>query len=238
MKVLIAAISSRQPPWGAMIDTSKETWDSVDVPGVETIYYVGSPASPLQKQVLGVPVNESYHSMGRKNLLAWEWMLENREWDFMARVNASCFVHKPRLLDLCATLPTSGLVQGSIVGGTDPPWMWGGYQFILSRDVVQALVDKSHVWPHNEMEDVALSHATRLLGYEFMQSREACSIDRTGENEWLTISNNGNSFSFTDWADVRKLDTQVFFRVKQDQRRHEDADIMKRLYDQYFGSQA
>ena len=89
MKILISVLSVRTPPYGQMIDTSKATWDSIEVPGVETIYYVGEPDTPLADKVLGTPVKEGYATIGHKNLIAWKWMLENRQFDFMARVNAS-----------------------------------------------------------------------------------------------------------------------------------------------------
>ena len=236
MKVLIAVISTRQPPYGAMIDTSKATWDSVDTPDVETIYYVGNPGSPLTDRVLGLPVNDTYANMGHKNLAAWKWMLDNRDFDFMARVNASCFVHKPRLAAHCATLSTTNLLLGGTVAGSNPPWLWGGHQFIMSRDVVQAFVDNKRVWPHIHMDDVALSHAATVLGIPFTQGNISCSVDPHPEG-WQVISSDGNNFSFSDWADIRKSEGTVFFRVKQDLERHKDAMIMHQLHDNYFRHQ-
>lgn len=230
MKALIAVISSRHPPYGEMIETSKETWDSFDVPGVETVFYVGSPGSPLTDRVIGIPVDESIYSMGHKNLLAWGWMLDTYDFDFMARVNASCYVHKTRLLETCRDHPTVGFLSGGIVNDPNrPPWLWGGQQFVMSRDVVQALVDNPQVWNHGEMEDVALSHAATALGFSFTQGKHACSIDPTPDGRWRVVSNNGESFEFFDWKDVSKLDTQVFFRVKQDLNRHKEAGIMHEL---------
>lgn len=228
MKVLIAVLSTRESPYGEMIETSKATWDSVDVPGVETIFYVGHPASPLHEKVLGVPVHESLFTIGHKNLQAWKWMLDNIEFDFMARVNASCYVHKARLLEHCRSLLPAGLITGGQVRSDhgEPVWLWGGHQMILSRDVVQAMVDHPEAWPHTEMDDVAMSRAAVTLGFELAADNIACSIDRVSPDEWQV----SHAFSFTDWADVAKLDRQVFFRVKQDLRRHEDAIVMKNLF--------
>lgn len=230
MKVLISVLSVRAAPYGQMIETSKATWDSVEVHDMETIFYVGEPDTPLTDRVLGTPVKEAYKTIGYKNLAAWKWMLENRDFDFMARVNASCYVHKERLRDHCMDYPATGFLCGSIV--KDPnraPWMWGGHQFVMSRDVVQSLVDNPQVWNHSEIEDVALSHAATALGIPFTQCKDACAFDRLSEDRWRVISVNGNNFEFTDWRDVEKLDDQVFFRVKRDGARHEDAMIMNEL---------
>ena len=41
-KVLILVLSCETPPYNKMVDTSKSTWDSIEVDGVETIYYFGN----------------------------------------------------------------------------------------------------------------------------------------------------------------------------------------------------
>ena len=232
MKVLIAALSSRQPPWGQMIDTSKATWDSVDVPGVETVYYVGEPASQLDSKVVGFPVPEAYRTMGQKNLLAWEWMLDHSDFDFMARVNASCYVHKARLLAHCEDLLPFKYLAGSIYQGDEKraTWLWGGHQFLMSRDVVEALVANPETWNHGEMDDVALSHAATSLGVPFVHGNHACAIDKLDGDNWRVVSTDGNNFEFTDWADVAKLTTQHFFRCKIDRQRHIDAEVMRNLH--------
>jgi hypothetical protein len=229
MKVLISVLGVRDAPYGEMTETSKATWDSVDVPGVETIYYVGEPDTPLQDKVMGTPVQEGYETIGYKNLIAWKWMLENRECDFLARVNASCYVHKARLLEHCKQNPATRFLTGGIVTRPGKPeWLWGGYQFVMSRDVVQALVDNPQVWNHRKMEDVALSFAATALGIPFVPCRDVCSIDRT-DTGWQLIATNGNSFEFTGWDELSRVDDQVFFRVKQDDDRLRDAVVMRNL---------
>jgi hypothetical protein len=231
MKVLIAALSSRQPPWGQMINTSMATWDSTDIPGIETVYYVGEPESALQNKVVGFPVPEAYKTMGRKNLLAWEWMLDNHDFDFMARVNASCYVHKARLLAHCQDLIPFKYLAGSIYQGDEKraTWLWGGHQFLMSRDVVEALVMNPDTWNHDEMDDVALSHAATALGVPFVHGDHACAIDKLDGNLWRVVSTNGQNFEFAKWEDVVQLTHPFFFRCKIDLRRHLDAFVMREL---------
>jgi hypothetical protein len=45
-RVLILVVSSQNPPYDRMYQTSCETWDSIDVPGVETVYYFSEPMQP------------------------------------------------------------------------------------------------------------------------------------------------------------------------------------------------
>ena len=241
MKVLIGVISSRMYPWARMIQTSKRTWDSVDVPGVETIYYVGAPVSPLEDRVIGFDIADNLHTMGRKNLAFFRWALA-REWDFLARTNASCFTDKARLLKYCNSLPRTRLVVGGMVERASPAWMWGGYQFLLSRDVVEAIVANADQWDHLQMDDVALSRMVFGLGYEHTPMDRACSLNATrreGEHDWLLYGSDGNHCSFSDFrAAALARSDKIFFRVKQDGARHLDAVIMHELHDHYIRRQA
>lgn len=230
-RVLILVMSSQQPPYDALMRKSMETWDSIHVEGVRTRYYCGNPVKPHTPKVSYFPFDNELFNLGRLTLAAYSQALLENDWDYIARVNASCYVHKARLLARCAVHPAAGLLSGSIVQDTTrPTWMWGGHQFVLSRDVVQAVVDNARLWNHTQMEDVALSYAATAIGIPFTQTLDACGIDRLGPDEWRAISTNGKNLYFTNWADVAKLDSQIFFRVKRDGARHEDIEVMQNLH--------
>ena len=80
-KVLILAIGCSVPPWKVMRKTSAETWDSINVTGVETVFYYGNPVMPNTSTEIYFPVTESYYTMGEKMLLAFDWALKNKEFD-------------------------------------------------------------------------------------------------------------------------------------------------------------
>jgi hypothetical protein len=84
-KVLIFVLSAQIPPWHTMIQQAMETWDSEPLEGTETIYYSGAPEKPHEERALYFPVEEDYKTMGYKDLLAYAWAMENREWDYMSR---------------------------------------------------------------------------------------------------------------------------------------------------------
>jgi hypothetical protein len=163
---------------------------------------------------------EDYKTIGYKNLLAFEWALA-MPWDFMARVNASCYVHKRRLLEHVQALPTRGLVRGicsppTPACGVNRRFMWGGGQFILSRDVVEAFVRKQDHWRHDVMEDVAMSELAQDLGFSLDCDGLVATVHRDGDKRELLCYNGGE-------------DEQFFFRVKYDPDRSVDALTMREL---------
>lgn len=232
MKILVFVISCNDDPYPSLARASMETWDSVDVDGVETVFYFGWPPSMIHPKVISVHIHEGLYDMGKKNLLAYRWALENLQWDFMARVNASCYVRKEKLAAYASESPKSGVYRGLVVDYHNG-FVWGGGQFLMSRDVVQAIVDNRKRWNHAEMEDVAQSWLVRDLGFKWDGSGCACSINRR-DNDWLCIVyNNGTrsegSFAFKEFDELAGRNLPPFIRVKQDYKRHKDIEIMKEL---------
>jgi hypothetical protein len=225
MKVLVLVISSQEEPYGKMMETSFCTWDSIEVDGVETVFYCGNPVKENTDKVIYFPIDESLFSMGEKTLRAYEWALKNKEFDYIARVNSSCFVNKKELIKHCNTLQKKRLFSGLIVN-SEPSWVWGGGNYIISKDVIQEIVDNKHLWDHKIMEDMAASYVVSKLGIPFTPGK-ACSIEKRPHG-WFCLCYGGESVEFTDFKDL-KVD-QYFFRVKQDGRRETEDYIMKELY--------
>lgn len=229
-KVLILVVSSQKKPYRVMVDTALDTWDKVEVDGVETIYYFGEPVKDNASKFIYFPIREGYDTMGYKMLDAFEWVLKNKEFDYIARVNSSCYVDKKELKKFIETLPTEMVFAGVEVKD-ETKWCWGGCQFILSKDVVKMVVENKDKWNHSVMEDMALSHVVNQIGIEYTKGRSA-SIDKMVDG-WRVLCYNGNQecFIFNDFKDLRNLNNQFFYRVKQDGNRDVDAYLMKQLYE-------
>ncbi len=225
-RVLILAIGCSLPPWNKMFETSFDTWDSVEVDGVETIFYFGNPVRENNNKTIYFSVEESYFTMGEKMLQAFQWALDNKEFDYIARVNSSCYVDKKQLIKHIQTLPKENLFSGLIVQGENP-WLWGGGQFILSKDVVEKLVENKSLYNHTVMEDVGISELATKIGIPFTQGK-AASIDKT-DSGWRLMGYEGPSFEFTNFADCNKSE-QFFYRCKHDPDRTVDKYIMQELF--------
>jgi hypothetical protein len=226
-KVLILVISCQSHPYKKMIEASLNTWDSVNVYGVETVFYCGNPVQENTDKIIYFPIEESLFSMGEKTLQAYEWALNNKEFDYIARVNASCYVNKKELIKHIQTLPDKNVFAGLEVTDT-PKWVWGGGQYIISKDIIKKIIDNRDLWNHKVMEDKGVSYLLDGLGIPFMQGR-ACSIEKK-PNNWFCLCYGSESIEFTDFEELNKLDNQFFFRIKQDDDRTKEEYIMKQLY--------
>lgn len=131
-KVLIMVLSSPQPPFDALMRAQKETWDSITVPDVSTIYYYGDPNATEFKHIgsdIICPCSDIYEMMHWKYKLAVDRVL-SWDWDFIFRTNSSSYVHKQLLLDYIQTLSTTETFISKEQG------VMSGCGFILSRDLV------------------------------------------------------------------------------------------------------
>lgn len=227
-KLLILVLSSDFYPYNRLMETSLETWDTVEVEGVETIFYCAQSNKTSTDKVIYLPVDPNLYNIGRKTLLSLEWALEKKEFDYIARPNANCYVRKQKLFDYVQTLPKSGVFT-TLEVVTTPSWGWGGGQTIMSRDVVEAIVSNKHAWNHMEMEDMAISKLILKLGYKFTPAI-ACSIDRL-IGRWRCMSYGGPaSFEFDNFDEMVKAEDHFFFRTKQDYDREKDMEIMRDLF--------
>ena len=230
-KVLILVVSVQTPPYGKMIDTSLQTWDSVAVDGVETVFYCSRPKQFNTDKIIYIDVDESYFTMGYKMLAAFDWAMANKEFDYIARVNASCYVDKKQLINYVQSLPDKNVFACLEVAATETEqkWSWGGGQFILSKDIVELILKNRNAWNHSIMEDKAIGHLMNFLNVPYTQGT-ACSIDKMDGDKWRCMSYGSESFEFTNFADIAKKSKNHFYRVKQDYDRSMDEYVMNELY--------
>lgn len=216
-------------PYDKMVGTSLETWNSIPVDGVETVFYFGNPIKDNTDKFIYFPIAEHYNSIGRKTLEAFEWALANKEFDFIARVNSSTYVDKVKLLAYIQTLPDKDLLAGLKVDASEYKdcWLWGP-ALTFSKDVVHKLVDNKVHLDETLMEDMGLSYLANKLKIPYTQGR-LCTIDKIN-NGWRAMAYGSTGLEFTDFEDLKKIDNQFYYRCKQDYDRDQDAYIMNEIF--------
>lgn len=228
--VLVLVLSADFHPYDEMINTSLSTWDSIDVDGVKSIYYCCG-SKPNTDKIIYLNIPDGLFQMGRKTLMAFEWVLNNIQFDYLARVNSSCYVRKKQLFEHCQTLPET-IFQGLITDSCyDIRYLWGGGQYIISRNILEDVVKNKDEWRHDIIEDVAMSDLVVRIGYNMNGQGNAYSINKVGDKWNAFVYGVGENMEFTDFKDLSKLNDHYFVRVKQDQKRNEDKIIMEKLFE-------
>lgn len=228
MKVLILVMSARREPWGALMDAQMETWDSEDHPQAQTLYYIGKSDIPWTPRVFSSPeLGEELEDISPRTIEAFKKSLDY-EWEYMARVHSSTYVHKDNLVKFCHRLPRHKVIRGVMTGGENP-FMWGGCHYIFSRDVIFSFVANKNRWNTKVMEDSSITELCQTLDLPLTSEGWSATINMNENDYTCLLYNHGESFTFTDFEDINKAQPHFFFRVKQDLRRYEDVRIMHEL---------
>lgn len=209
------------------------TWDLVEHPQTQTLYYCAACRNKPDPRpdVRYSTMDDWLEHVSPRTIEAFGWSMES-EWDYLARPNSSCYVHKANLVRFCETLPATGVLRGGWTGGdSENGFLWGGCQYVISRDVIERMVKTKDRWRNDLMDDQSITKSAQLLGIDMHQGPTACSIDDNGDGSYTcVVYGPGETFKFTDFAEVaKKAPGHFFFRVKQDLRRNLDIQMMHEL---------
>lgn len=145
----------------------RETWGKENDPNVRIYYNLGYGANPTYREnTIYAPFSEGYANIGYKTLFAFETLLKT-DFDYLFRVTTSSFVNIPKLNEFVKTLPTEKYYGGSPIpfngGGVDdsdkengPAVCGSGCGYILSRDLVELIVNNKDKWEHRLVDDLAI----------------------------------------------------------------------------------
>ena len=153
-KILILVLSSNEEPWAPLREASQRTWDSIKVPGVETVYYYSKTTDhrpqTTDPDCIYLDCPADYNMMHWRFKLALDAVWE-KDWDMIFRVCASTYVDKEELLKIATTLPEKKCIVGYKINGHI-----NGAGIFISRDAADFLRTCLHILP-GENDDVQIS---------------------------------------------------------------------------------
>ena len=113
--------------------------------------------------------NDDSRSMGLKTIKAFEWALENVEFDYIIRPTPSSYVNFSYLQKLYSEkfFNQEFLYAGTVqtIEYQDKPNVQfvSGSTLILNKPCVELIVENQHIWDHDLWDDVALSKVMHEL---------------------------------------------------------------------------
>jgi hypothetical protein len=162
--ILVLVLAARTPPYPALVRTIERTWASVRVDGVEVVFYAGGPAPGLRGRHLTLPVPDDLAHAGAKTLECLGWSLRARTPDLVFRTNCSTYVDLPNLASFLRAYGASRRLYGGVVGEHEGVEFASGAGYVLSRDLVELVVERGCEWDHALLDDVALALLLRGHG--------------------------------------------------------------------------
>lgn len=163
MKVLILVQSVDKPDFIRLREAQQQTWDSVELPDVKTVYYLpGNIDDVLEGNTLRIRQQLHWSFMFATFAKALRHMLKY-EWDYVFKTDNSTYVDKAKLHEILLTKPRTKYYGGmdfpwKIPGMHTMPFFWGdGY--VLSRDMAEYIVQCYNKAPFkgNQEDDIVVA---------------------------------------------------------------------------------
>ena len=165
MKILILVLSCNDNGiYSKFFESQKNTWDSIDVEGVETFYFFGDhDKNEIIDNKILVDVKEVFvdphgksiaTNAGLKTLKTFE-LIQNMEFDYVFRTNSSSYIDKKLLHNYIVNKPITEYYSG-VIGHHGNIVFASGSGFFLSKDLIKLLVDNKEKWDHTLIDDVLI----------------------------------------------------------------------------------
>jgi hypothetical protein len=183
MKILIMVLSYDDSNiYTKFYETQKKTWDSVSINNVETYYYFGN---KNENRIIGKDIHtivpESLVNCGPKTIESFK-LIHNKNFDFVFRTNSSSYVDKELLKIYLENKAKSNFYSGIIGNYFGTPFC-SGSGFILSKDLVNILIENEKNLDYNLIDDVCFGKFFSDLGVIPSNSQRFDIIDMTTEIE-------------------------------------------------------
>lgn len=116
----------------------------------------------LQNNNLLIDTDDSSINMGLKTLLAFEWLLENKEFDFLVRPTPSSYINYSNLYSFIESnlldkkFVYCGKIQSTNDKNKNKINFVSGSTLILNKKTVEIILNNKEQWDHSYWDDVAL----------------------------------------------------------------------------------
>jgi hypothetical protein len=156
MKLIILVLSKKDDNgiYDRFYNTQKQTWDSINVEHVDTFFYFGDhPKNHIDGHDIFLSVQDTLKNCAIKTVEAFK-LIKNFDYDFIFRTNSSSYVDKQLLYNFLIDKPKFNYYSGKVGHHYDIPFA-SGSGFIMSKDVVNFILDNTNKINYHFLDDVA-----------------------------------------------------------------------------------
>lgn len=172
MNIVILIQSSNDPKYAPCVEVLRRTWASINVPGIEVLFYFGvrddMPHPPPDGQLLlgdtlicDTP-DVHYMSAGKfvevrtpKYVMAVDYVLREMDVDYIYRCNCTCYVDQEKLHRYMLNRPKSGCYAGTHGCYENRIHFVSGCDMVVSRDIARKIVRDRAALDPDLIDDVA-----------------------------------------------------------------------------------
>ena len=156
MKILIVTLSYFDDSvYSKFFQIQNLTWNSLDVDGIDTFFLLGnSESNNIEGNLVRTNVPESLMNCGRKQLECFK-LIKDLDFDYVFRTNSSSYVDKNLLKNYLSEKPRKNFYSG-VVGNHNGIKFSSGSGYIISKDLIELILENEKLWNHNLIDDVSV----------------------------------------------------------------------------------
>jgi hypothetical protein len=157
------------------MEAQMNTWDSIKVDGVDTIYYYGSDKTELKGNILEVDSPDTLDYVYVKTLKAFNYFKDSG-YDFIFRTNSSSYIDKQMLKDYVikhfseSTTLYAGVYDGCLASGAG---------FLITTDLIDYLNDDGAYY--GQIDDIEIGVSLHIKRKQPIISLPRCEWIPAGE---------------------------------------------------------
>lgn len=161
MKLLLSIPSIKQTPFLELEQTCEETWLDINNSLIDYIIYYGSSEEKLENKELYLKCKDGLNdkkqnNITKKTIKMFEFALKNYNFEFMFRTNLSSYVDLNFFLEYIDKIESRNCYMGYI-GYHEKIAFASGAGILLSRDMVELLVNKQSMIDKDLIDDLAFA---------------------------------------------------------------------------------
>lgn len=151
MKLVVLILGARSKQYPEIIKNSLATWGTLKNENIEVYDYYGNHGKTeiVNGELL---INTNDLNITYKTLLAFRYVLDNIEFDYLIRPNASTYVRLDKLYEYLLTTPHTNYYAGHKQTISGVTYVSGTY-LIYSKDIVQNIIENRGIINDNQWAD-------------------------------------------------------------------------------------
>jgi hypothetical protein len=166
-KILILILSSNSYPSPINEYAQKVTWikDNLDE-NIEILFYKAGNKFSVSTNLIILSQNDrSTYGIGKRTIQVLEWVSKNKDYDYVLRINSSSYLNLKNLRLFIDKLQIDNVYAGRMMDYHGTSYI-SGAGILLSKNLVNLVLDKKLEWDHKLLDDVALGSLLNKLNIQ------------------------------------------------------------------------
>lgn len=170
-KVLILILSSKRYPSPLNEYYQKKTWiKDAEAIGIDVLFYKAGNKTKLRNNYLYVEQKDkSVLGITEKTLKAFDWVLKNRNYDLIFRINSSSYINVENFKKFLLNIKTEKLYSGKVMNFHGKEYV-SGAGILISIDLVKLMIKQKESINTDYLDDVAFGDLLSNCNIEIKKS--------------------------------------------------------------------